>query len=82
MVALIERFIKQAIVDKTAAVASASLVSALHLFANNKDVVKRWANEVQEATNSKGESFFSSTRRSNLPKKTIQRSWFSTTRWA
>ncbi|KAJ3045274.1 Coatomer subunit gamma-2 [Rhizophlyctis rosea] len=50
----IERFLKQAIVDKNPSVSSAALVSALHLFNGNKEAVKRWANEVQEAINSKG----------------------------
>ncbi|KAJ1568149.1 hypothetical protein HK405_003486 [Cladochytrium tenue] len=50
----IERLLKQAIVDKNAAISSAALVSSLHLFAGNRDVVKRWSNEVQEAVNSKG----------------------------
>lgn len=45
---------KQAIVDKNPSVASGALVSALHLFPANKEVVKRWVNEVQEAVNSKG----------------------------
>ncbi|TPX44374.1 hypothetical protein SeLEV6574_g04537 [Synchytrium endobioticum] len=39
---------------KNPAVASAALVSSLHLYQSNKEVVKRWANEVQEAINSKG----------------------------
>ncbi|KAJ3298811.1 Coatomer subunit gamma-2 [Borealophlyctis nickersoniae] len=50
----IERFLKQAIVDKNPSVSSAALVSSLHIFNANKEVVKRWANEVQEAINSKG----------------------------
>ena len=54
MIAGVERFLKQAIVDKNPAVASAALVSALHLFNDNKEVVKRWVNEVQEACNNKG----------------------------
>ncbi|KAJ3193196.1 Coatomer subunit gamma-2 [Irineochytrium annulatum] len=54
MLAAIERFLKQAIVDKNPSVASAALVSSLHLFNSNKEVVRRWANEVQEAINSKG----------------------------
>lgn len=45
---------KQAIVDKNPSVSSAALVSSLHLFNANKEVVRRWANEVQEAINSKG----------------------------
>ncbi|KAJ2708904.1 coatomer subunit gamma, partial [Coemansia sp. D1744] len=58
----IERFIKSAIVEKTPAIASAALVSSLHLFGEAKDVVRRWANEVNEALNGKaisqGPSFF------------------------
>jgi coatomer protein complex subunit gamma len=38
----IERFLKQSIVDRNPAVASAALVSAIHLFNLNKEVVKRW----------------------------------------
>jgi len=40
--------LKQAIVDKNAAVSSAALVSSLHLLQPNYDVVKRWVNEAQE----------------------------------
>lgn len=48
----IERFIKQAIVDKDAAVSSSALVSAYHIYSNGgREVVKRWVNEVQEALN-------------------------------
>jgi coatomer protein complex subunit gamma len=54
MVQGIERFVKQAIVDKNGAVASAAIVSAIHLWQVNKDVVKRWTNEVQEATSTRG----------------------------
>ena len=42
MIQGIERFIKQAIVDKNGAVSSAAIVSAMHLWSINKDVVKRW----------------------------------------
>ena len=45
----VERFFKAAIVDKTPSISSAALVSSYHLFPNAKDVVKRWANEAQEA---------------------------------
>lgn len=49
----IERYMKQAIVDRSPAVASAALVSSLHLLlSGNHDIVRRWANEVQEAVNS------------------------------
>ena len=36
--------------------ASAALVSSYHLFQDNKEVVKRWVNEVQEALNSSNAS--------------------------
>mmetsp|Transcript_4485 Transcript_4485/g.7532 ORF Transcript_4485/g.7532 Transcript_4485/m.7532 type:complete len:900 (-) Transcript_4485:576-3275(-) len=49
----IERYLKQAIVDKSAVVASAALVSALHLLGNNTEIVKRWINEIQEAAQNK-----------------------------
>lgn len=51
--AQIERYLKQAIVDKAPVVASAALVSALHLLGNNTEIVKRWINEIQEAAQSK-----------------------------
>ncbi|KAJ1733985.1 coatomer subunit gamma [Coemansia biformis] len=62
MLSGIERFIKSAIVEKSPAIASAALVSALHLFNDAKDVVRRWGNEANEALNGKalsqGPSFF------------------------
>ncbi|KAI8822184.1 adaptin N terminal region-domain-containing protein [Fimicolochytrium jonesii] len=54
MLQAIERFIKQTIVDKNPSVSSAALVSSMHLFNANKEVVRRWANEVQEAMNNRG----------------------------
>nr|XP_026695163.1 coatomer subunit gamma-2 isoform X2 [Ciona intestinalis] len=45
----IERYMKQAIVDKVHSVSSAALVSSLHLTKDAFDVVKRWVNEVQES---------------------------------
>ncbi|XP_039264916.1 coatomer subunit gamma-2-like [Styela clava] len=48
----IERYMKQAIVDKVNSVSSAALVSALHLARKAPDVVKRWVNEAQEACSS------------------------------
>eukprot|EP00730_Choanoeca_flexa_P002859 TRINITY_DN11208_c0_g1_i2.p1 TRINITY_DN11208_c0_g1~~TRINITY_DN11208_c0_g1_i2.p1 ORF type:complete len:873 (+),score=297.02 TRINITY_DN11208_c0_g1_i2:71-2689(+) len=45
----LERFLKQAIVDRNASVSSAALVSSLHLLTQGQDVVKRWVNEVQQA---------------------------------
>ncbi|VDO32470.1 unnamed protein product [Onchocerca flexuosa] len=52
MLQAIERYMKQAIVDKNSAVASAALVSSFHLLRKNPEVVRRWANEVQEAVSS------------------------------
>lgn len=49
----IERYLKQAIVDKSVVVLSAVLVSAFHLLQWNSEIVKRWANEIQEAVQSK-----------------------------
>lgn len=52
MLHALERYMKQAIVDRSAAVSSAALVSALHLASappprNAADLVRRWANEAQ-----------------------------------
>lgn len=52
MLQAIERYMKQAIVDRNPAVSSAALVSSLHLTKVANDVVKRWVNEAQEAVNS------------------------------
>ncbi|CAH0601994.1 unnamed protein product [Chrysodeixis includens] len=52
MLQAIERYMKQAIVDKNPAVSSAALVSALHLSSTAPDLVRRWANEAQEAITS------------------------------
>jgi len=52
MLGAIERYLKQAIVDKNAFVASSALMSGLRLFSSCPDVVRRWINEVQEAVNS------------------------------
>ena len=52
----IERYVKQAIVDKNSAVASAALVSGFQLYCNTPgaaDVVKRWGSEISEAVQSK-----------------------------
>ncbi|XP_021357768.1 coatomer subunit gamma-2-like [Mizuhopecten yessoensis] len=52
MLQSIERYMKQAIVDKVNAVSSAALVSSLHLSKCSQDVTKRWVNEAQEAVSS------------------------------
>eukprot|EP00249_Psilotum_nudum_P023804 c28985_g1_i2 orf=144-2834(+) len=49
----IERYIKQALVDKNPVVASAALVSGIHLLQTNPEIVKRWSNEVQDAVQSR-----------------------------
>lgn len=49
----IERYLKQAVVDKSPVVASAVLVSAMHLLVHNADIIKRWVNEIQEAAQSR-----------------------------
>ncbi|XP_051889481.1 coatomer subunit gamma-2 isoform X5 [Pristis pectinata] len=48
----IERYMKQAIVDKVPSVSSSALVSSLHLVSTSYDVVRRWVNEAQEAASS------------------------------
>lgn len=52
MLGAIERYIKQAIVDRNAFVASSALMSGLRLFKTCPEIVRRWINEVQEAVNS------------------------------
>lgn len=52
MLGAIERYIKQAIVDRNPFVASSALMSGLRLFRNCPEVVRRWINEVQESVNS------------------------------
>ena len=54
MLQAIERYMKQAIVDRTPAISSAALVSSLHMAISGggHDVVKRWVNEAQEAVSS------------------------------
>ncbi|KAH8851483.1 Coatomer subunit gamma-2 [Schistosoma japonicum] len=49
MVQSIERYLKQAIVDKSPAIASAVLTSAYKLMAVCPEIIKRWTNEIQEA---------------------------------
>ncbi|XP_059653824.1 coatomer subunit gamma-2-like [Cornus florida] len=49
----IERYLKQAIVDRNPVIASAALVSGIHLLQTNPEIVKRWSNEVQEAVQSR-----------------------------
>ena len=53
MLAQIERYIRQAIVDKSPYVSSAALVSSLQLQRKAPDVVRRWLTEVQSALQSR-----------------------------
>ena len=53
MIVGVERFFKAAIVDRNSSIASAALVSSYHLHPAARDVIKRWANEAQEAIHSK-----------------------------
>lgn len=53
MLLQIERYLKQAVVDKSAVVASAVLAGATQLAVGNADVIKRWNSEIQEALMSK-----------------------------
>lgn len=48
MLAQIERYLQQAIVDREPFVASAALVSGCRLAKTSMDIVKRWVNEVQQ----------------------------------
>ncbi|KAI1283188.1 Coatomer subunit gamma-2 [Halotydeus destructor] len=48
----IERYMKQAIVDKNSVISSAALVSSLHLSKSLPEGIKRWGNEALEACNS------------------------------
>ncbi|KAJ8302194.1 hypothetical protein KUTeg_021181 [Tegillarca granosa] len=52
MLQSIERYMKQAIVDKAHSVSSAALVSSLHLSKGSQEITKRWVNEAQEAVSS------------------------------
>uniref|UniRef100_A0AC35TLY8 Coatomer subunit gamma n=1 Tax=Rhabditophanes sp. KR3021 TaxID=114890 RepID=A0AC35TLY8_9BILA len=52
MLQAIERYMKQAFVDRTPAVSSAALVSSIHIFKKSPEVVKRWVNEIQEVVTS------------------------------
>lgn len=41
-----ERYLKQAIVDREPYVASAGLIAGSHLASHSMDVIKRWTSEV------------------------------------
>ncbi|CAO4374276.1 unnamed protein product [Caenorhabditis nigoni] len=52
MLQTIERYMKQAIVDRNSAISSSAIASSIHLMRKSSEVVRRWANEVQEAVSS------------------------------
>jgi len=52
MLNAIERYFKQAIIDKNQLVSSAALASGMHLMTQSPELVRRWLNEVQEAVHS------------------------------
>ena len=52
MLQAVERYMKQAMVDRAGGVSSAALVSCRHIAQHSPDVVKRWVAEVQEAVQS------------------------------
>ncbi|OBZ91477.1 Coatomer subunit gamma-2 [Choanephora cucurbitarum] len=60
MIQGIERIIKASIVDKNPSVSAAALVSSYHLFGASKEIVRRWATEVQEAAYAKQSGGFAS----------------------
>jgi coatomer protein complex subunit gamma len=49
MFGTLDRHLKQAVVDQSASVASAALVTGLHLTDVNLELVKKWTNELQSA---------------------------------
>lgn len=55
MLGAIERYLKQAIVDRNSLVSSSALVSGILLYKISPEVVRRWVNEVQEAVSSQHE---------------------------
>ncbi|KAL3314226.1 Coatomer subunit gamma-2 [Cichlidogyrus casuarinus] len=52
MLQSIERFLKQAVVDKNPVISSAVLSCTYHMMRTSPDLVRKWSNEVQEAANS------------------------------
>jgi coatomer protein complex subunit gamma len=53
MVAQMERFLKQALVDKNPFIMASTLCAGQHLFRTAPDVIRRWLAEIQEALNNK-----------------------------
>lgn len=53
MVGQMERFLKQALVDKNPFIIASTLCAGQHLFQTSPDTIKRWGNEITEALNNK-----------------------------
>lgn len=53
MIQLVERFIRQGIVDSEPTVAVASLVSAYQLYPQGQEIINRWSGEIQESVSGK-----------------------------
>ncbi|TIA89766.1 hypothetical protein E3P99_01904 [Wallemia hederae] len=60
MIQGLERFFRTALVDKSPSISAAALVSSYHLYPQAKDIIKRWANEVNDALTKPPSSSFSS----------------------
>lgn len=54
MIGPMERYLKQAVVDKSNSVVSAAIVTGIHLAHTQPDMVRRWVTEVSEALKSRG----------------------------
>ncbi|VVB10843.1 unnamed protein product [Arabis nemorensis] len=53
LLTLIERRLKEAVVDKNPVVLSAAFFSGLHMLKTNPEIVKRWTKEVEQAVQSR-----------------------------
>ena len=50
MLGQLERFLKQAIIDRQAVIASAALVAAIKMFRFSPEIIRRWINEVCDSS--------------------------------
>ena len=54
MIGPMERYLKQAVVDKNNSIVSAAIVTGIHLAHTQPEMVKRWGTEVSEALKNRG----------------------------
>lgn len=54
MIGPMERYLKQAVIDKNNSIVSAALVTGIHLAHTQPEMVKRWGTEVNEALKNRG----------------------------